>query len=134
MAKLDFDQAPSCNESGILVMLWRKILKESGLSNSLNTLIEKYLNKHDKTEGRIKSVKKQTKSTIVNNITASEMTFKTFMNLLLNLLNAKRVKLTVEITYPSDRTTTHSISVLSSSYSEEKSDTDGGTDERNGSV
>lgn len=112
MAKLDFDNAPSSNESGILAALWRKIVKEKGLLPSLNTLIELYLRKNDITEGRVAAVKKKTKSTIVNNITASEMTLKTFMDLLFGLLNAKKVKITVEITYQNDETSTHSITAL----------------------
>ena len=112
MAKLDFENQPSSNESGILAALWRKVIKEGGFISSLNTFIELYLRKNDVTEGRVAVVKKKTKSTLINNITASEMTVKTFMDLIFGLLNAKKIKLTVEITYQNDKTSSHSVTAL----------------------
>lgn len=108
MASTDLDRADAVttDENGLLALLWRRVVKGGGFSNSLNTLVDVYLNKYDSTNANnpaYENRKRKTKSTMIGNITATGMTFKTFLDLVMNLLRAKKVKISVEITTLDDR-------------------------------
>lgn len=96
----------SNTEGGTLAMFWRKILNESGLSKKLAVLFRNYEIKANKNKGKFKS-----KSTIIQNATSSEMTFKVFLDLLINLLNVKKIRLNIELTFFNDTVTSHSIDI-----------------------
>lgn len=115
---IDFNTPPSTNESGILTRLWRKIIKDNNLTSYLPMLVDQYVNEthmlddQDTNKAKdpaTKALKRKSKSTMINNITANEMTFKTFMDLVFNLLKVKRITLSVKITFNNGDENVHSV-------------------------
>lgn len=111
MSDYKLDKPVSSNESGVLAKLWRKILKENNFMPALDLLVKRYLDTNDILKGRNKNHKNKTRSTIIANIAATEMTFKTFLDLVFNLLRAKRLDISIKVTMQSGKTSTHSISL-----------------------
>ena len=109
---LVFEDEVSNTESGVLAKIWRKILIERRITPSLGLLIDRYLqDQHLNEDNLAKNVKKKNRSTLINNITAKEMTIKTFLDLLRNLLKVKRLVIHIEITTAGGETSVHSLSV-----------------------
>lgn len=124
------DKPVSNNESGVLAKLWRKIITENNYLPALDLLVRRYMEENDIAAGRIKNVKRKTKTTVVSNITATEMTFKTFLDLVFNLLKAKRLDISIKVTLHSGKESIHSISIQNVDISkvdksEEEESTDG---------
>jgi hypothetical protein len=95
-------------EGGILSNLWRKILKDLNITNKIPALVVMYLNKEN-----MKSVKlkKKSKTSLVNDITSSNMTWKVFLNLIINLLNVNKMTFTVTLEFKNGEKSVHSIDV-----------------------
>lgn len=109
---LVFEDEVSNTESGVLAKIWRKILIERRITPSLGLLIDRYLqDQHLNEDNLAKNVKKKNRSTLISNITAKEMTIKTFLDLLRNLLKVKRLVIHIEITTAGGETSVHSLSV-----------------------
>lgn len=109
---LVFKDEVSNTESGVLAKIWRKILIERRITPSLGLLIDRYLqDQHLNEDNLAKNVKKKNRSTLISNITAKEMTIKTFLDLLRNLLKVKRLVIHIEITTAGGETSVHSLSV-----------------------
>ena len=106
--ELDFSKKTSTTETGTLAKLWRKILVESGIMPGITFLVNRYLAR-TKTDSSM--LKKKNRSTLLTDISATEMSWKSFVDLLFNFLNVKSVEFIVKIKWNS-RETSHSISVL----------------------
>lgn len=116
MSDINFNKPPNKNESGVLAYLWRKILLENNLMPSLGMLISRYIKEQDITAGRVSNLKKKNKTTLVNNIGAQEMTFKTFLDLIFNFLKVRRLDISIKLTYHNDKTSEHSVSIDGSNF------------------
>lgn len=119
---ININKPPNKNESGVLAALWRKILIENNFMPALGMLVSRYLKDQEAKEGRVKNLRKKNRSTVVNNIAATEMTFKTFLDLIFNLLKVKRCDISIKLTYHNGNTSTHSVSVDSVSSDEQVDD------------
>lgn len=108
---LKFEEPTSKNEGGILSYLWRKIIHEANLKGSLNILIDMYLKRSDITDGRVSNIKRKTKSTLVNNIVSSEMTFKTFLDLLIRVLRVKKIIINIKLEHRDGKETEHNVTI-----------------------
>ena len=108
---IDFDKLdpPAKTSSGVLSLLWRKICLEH--KDYLDVLVDRYVVDNDIAAGRVKNIKRKTKSTIISNVTATEMTFKTFIDLVFNFLKCKKLTISIKLTYQSGRESLHSIVV-----------------------
>lgn len=113
--EVNFNNKPANTESGILAMLWRKILIESGILPGITFLINRYL---ARTKTESDTIKKKNRSTLISDITATQMSWKTFTDLLFSLLNVKKVEFIVKVHWET-RVTTHSATVLPSSVNNE---------------
>lgn len=115
MSDIDLDKPHSQNEAGVLTMLWRRILKDNRLTppSRLNPFIDRYLETNDPTEGRVANLKKKNKATIIKNITAPEMTFKTFLDLVFNFLGVVKIDLSIKIHFPNGDNSVHTVTVFS---------------------
>jgi len=114
--KIKIQKSVSNTESGILAKLWRNILEETGMVNSLDYMVKRYVNESNS----IKSGKRKTKSSLINDITAPAMTFKTFMDLLLNFVKVRKVELVVKLHYANGDTSVHSVAVAGNTVGEER--------------
>ena len=106
-----FKDPVSNKDSGVLAKLWRKVILESRLENSLNFLADRYVKRSEPMSSRVVNVKRRTKSTVMKNITDSDMTIKTFLDLVFNLLGAKKLTISIKITYPNGTETIHSLPI-----------------------
>lgn len=126
MASL-FKDPVSNKDSGVLAKLWRRVVLESHLQNSIMHLADRYVRKVDPMSTRVANVKKRTKSTVLKNISDTDMTIKTFLDLIFNLLGAKKLTISIKITYPNGKETIHSLPINNGDLSE-KDFTDETTD------
>lgn len=107
-----FEEKVSNTESGVLACLWRKILTERKIIPSLGLLIDRYLQDQQlNEENSSNNIKKKNRSTLISNITAKEMTIKTFLDLIINLIKVKKLVIHIEITTIGGETSVHSLSV-----------------------
>lgn len=114
-AEVKFTKETAQTESGILAKLWRNILRETGILPGITFFINQYLERNKTTSA---TIKKKNRSTLITDITATQMSWKTFTNLLFSLLNVKKIEFIVKITWPT-RETAHSVTVLPSNIEED---------------
>ncbi len=120
MSKIEFDPNLSSKEGGALAALWRAVLKENNFFYMIDLLVNRYVRKTDAMEGRSKVVKRKTRSSLITNITATEMTFKTFLDLLFNFLAVKKVTITIMLTHHNNDESVHTISINNNDYNLEE--------------
>ena len=106
--KIKFDPLDNNKEGSILVKLWRNILTETNYINAIEYLVNRYANKGSSS---VKMVKKKTKSSMIKNVTSTEMTWKTFIDLIFNILNVKKMTISVKLQYPNGKESIHSVVV-----------------------
>lgn len=128
---ININKPPNKNESGVLTVLWRKILVENNLMPAMGLFVDRYLKKYDSTGSRVSNAKKKNRSTLITNISAPEMSFKCFIDLLFNFLRCKRLDISIKITHENGKTSIHSVSV-DSSINEAKGDDSVETDTGSG--
>lgn len=105
------NKAPiSNNEGGVIVRLWRKILYETNLINNIHNLILVYQMKNNKND-QMKVRKRKTKSSLIKNIWAPEMTWKTFIYLLENFLNVRKIDISIKLTHDNGEESIHSVTI-----------------------
>lgn len=114
MSDVNINKPPNKNESGILTVLWRKILTENNLMPAIGMFINRYIKQYDSSLSKVSNVKKKNRSTLITNITAPEMSFKCFIDLVFNFLRARRLDISIKITHENGKTSTHFVSVDSS--------------------
>lgn len=100
------------NESGVLAGLWRNILKENHFIPAIDVLVNRYVNKQNKDNDKLGSVRLKAKSTLLSNISCTEMTFKTFLDLIFNFLGVKKIHISIKLTFSNGEESIHSIGVL----------------------
>lgn len=118
-----FDKPVSSNEPGVLARLWRKIITENNLKHNLNMLIDRYL-ETTAINQRVKNLKRKNRSTLIDNITASEMSIKTFLYLIFRVLRAKKLEISIKVTFPNDKESIHGVSIDGSYYNDDKENVD----------
>jgi len=121
--KLSFDKPVSNKEGGALAKLWRKILNENNYMPVLDILVNRYTRDNDVTDGRVESSKRKTKSSLLINITSSDMTIKTLLDLLFNFLRVPLVTITISITHRNGDVTHHSVMIDGNDYNNDESET-----------
>jgi len=90
---------PSTSADGVLTRLFRKIIIDRGLAKNLMFLIDKY-----KREGG-----ERAKSSIVTTILNPEMTWKYFVFLIFEILKVKRMRIKIELEWPTGEISEHSL-------------------------
>ena len=91
----------STNEDGILTNLFRNIITETGLINSLPFLISRY----------IRNGGKKNKATIGKIIIDGEMTWKSFIFLIFEISRIKKMDIKLTLTHADDSTSEHELEV-----------------------
>lgn len=99
------------NEAGVLAGLWRNILKENHFIPAIDVLVNRYVNKQNRDSDKLGSVRLKAKSTLLSNISSSEMTFKTFLDLIFNFLGVKKIHISIKLTFSNGEESIHSIGV-----------------------
>ena len=99
---------PANTEHGVLTKLWLIILRDKGYLNIMRQLITRYVNNTNLTSN---ITAKKTKASITADVTAPEMTWKKFLNLLFNVLQVKKLVITIKIVGEDDTESYHSITV-----------------------
>lgn len=98
------------NPGSLLARLFRDILKTTGLLNSVPVLIEKYEKNSDKDFSQIQA-----------SALSEDMTWKNFVDLIINLLEVKSFVIKIELTQKSGKVTEHRLDgIPSNNYMEEE--------------
>lgn len=92
-----FGETVSNTEGGTLARLWKNIIIENGLVPAIPTLVKNYTNRTIKMD--VKNVKRKTKSSLLNNINAPEMTWRVFLNLMFSFLHVRKIDITIKSTF-----------------------------------
>lgn len=121
MKDIDFSTPVANTSPGVLSNLWRRFIVDNRLIGHLPRLVDRYLNK-DKTNRDVPVVKKKNRSTMFKNISAREMTIKTFLDLMFNLVGTKKIVITIEVELPTGKTTKHSVTVTQEATNKEADD------------
>lgn len=113
MPEKELDDPVANTEGGGLAKLWRKILNETGMRYRLEALVTQYLTRPDNDQNNSTVFdKRKNRSTIWSNILANDMTIKTFMDLIFNVINIRHVKLTIELTDFINKKSVHNIEII----------------------
>ena len=106
------------NPGSLLARLFRDILKTTGLLNSVPILIEKYEKNSSKDFSQIQA-----------SALSEDMTWKNFLDLILNLLEVKSFVIKIELTHKSGKVTEHKLdgNPNNNSIEEEEKEKDGAT-------
>ena len=92
-------------ENEILAELWKKIVDELELTKALPTLVKRAVTGSKST--RYRSI-----SDYNRNISAKEISFKTFVSLLFDLLRVKQIKFKVELLHHNGTVREHEIKIM----------------------
>jgi len=114
---MEFKDKTTSNPHGVLAKLWRSIVIENNLLNTLDYLVNRYVNNTARTAA--KNIRRKTKSTLMADITAKEMTWKKFTNLVFNYLGAIRMDITVKLTFPNGNKSYHTVSMVKADAEEQ---------------
>jgi len=98
------DKVPVSNTAnGALSLLFRKFLKTGNLVRGVPYLVERYLAKKrkEKSLSTAENVKTVSSATLYKNILAPEMTWKTFLDLIINFYGADRIEVSIKVYNPS---------------------------------
>lgn len=98
----------SRDSGGILSKLFRKIMIETGLVNAVDSLVESYL-RDSKEQSRTTGLAPKKRSQIQTSIKEEDMTWKSFIDLVINLLRVKKMVITIELYHTETRVTTHKV-------------------------
>ena len=99
---------PANTEHGVLTKLWLIVLRDKGYLNIMQQLITRYVNNTNLTS---KVTVKKTRASITADVTATEMTWKKLLNLLFNVLQIKKLVITIKMVGEDDTESYHSITV-----------------------
>ena len=112
---------PANTEHGVLTKLWLIVLRDKGYLNIMQQLITRYVNNTNLTS---KVTVKKTKASITADVTATEMTWKKLLNLLFNVLQVKKLVITIKIVGEDDTESFHSITVPNPNKKEDSDERD----------
>ena len=105
-----FETQIESSPGGVLAALFRKIMKEGRFIPLMDILTERYLN--NASLNNVSAVRRKTKSTLKTNITSGSITFKTFVDLVFYYLGAKKLNISIKLTFANGTETVHSVAVL----------------------
>ena len=77
--------------------------------NYVNILIDRYITRAS--ANSVSAAKRRTKNTLKTNLTSPEMTFKVFVDLIFFYLQARKMSITIKLTYANGDESVHSIDV-----------------------
>lgn len=97
-------------ESAVLSKLFRVVLKELNLLNKVEYYIDRYIRNANKNDLAVQ--KRKTRSSLSKNIVADEMTWKTFSDLIFNLLRVKKCRITIELFHINNTKSVHSVNMV----------------------
>lgn len=117
-----FPTAVENSPGGLLSKLFRKIMIEANWLPYMDHLVERYVSQTKLTN--VSAVRRQTKSTLKTSITSPAMTFKTFTDLIFFFLRAKKMDITVKLTYANGDETVHHVSCTPNRSLKEEGETD----------
>ena len=103
-----FSMEVSKTEAGALAKLWKKIIVETGMVNSLDHMINRY----SRRSSTIKAGKIKTKSHITKDINSSAMSWKTFTDLLLNFIGVLKFDISIKMYYRNGDTSVHTMTII----------------------
>ena len=95
-------------EAGALAKLWKKIIIETGMEHSLDNMINRYARK----SSTMKAGKLKTKSHITKDIHSKSMSWKTFVDLLLNFVGVLKFDITIKLYYRNGDTSLHTMTIV----------------------
>ena len=95
---------PAHTYGGLLTKAFREILFSRGKLSSLHTDITSYILR-SRGEGKVSS-------SIYKNVEGDEMTWKSFLWMLFNIQNIKKLELKIKITHSDDSTSEHELSAV----------------------
>ena len=95
---------------GALAKLWRNMLSGNNLYPSIGHLVNRYTSKNSVADTK-NSVRK-TKASLIGNITAGEMTWKTFIKLLFEFIAVRKVDITIKLTFANNTEKLHSVTIV----------------------
>jgi len=102
---------PVANSTGgVLSKLWRTILDDTDLHPAIGFLVKRYVDRTAAID--TKNTKRKTKATLLSNIGATEMTWKTFNKLIFEFLNVKKLDITIKLTHSNGQERLHSLTVI----------------------
>ena len=98
----------SKDSGGILSKLFRKIMTETGLVNAVDSLVELYL-KDSEAQSKSSGLTPKKRSQIQTAIKEEDMTWKNFIDLVINLVRVKKIVITIDLYHTETRVTTHKV-------------------------
>lgn len=109
----DIIKPPDKSEGGTLAGLWKNILKDNNMLNkdTVKYLSDRYVKNTNILKSKVKNVNRKTRGSILNNITATDMTWKVFLDLVFNVLNVVKVTVSIKLTHANGDETVHSITI-----------------------
>jgi len=115
-----FSMEVSKTEAGALAKLWKKIIVENGMVNSLDHMINRY----SRRSSTMKAGKIKTKSHITKDINSSAMSWKTFTDLLLNFVGVLKFDISIKMYYRNGDTSLHVMTIIKNDNVEKEEDED----------
>lgn len=107
------DKIESVEEGTILASLFRKIVRELGINpGRFSQLIDVHVNKINVKAKKHAYIKTTFRSQVVNKLISESITWKVFIQGILNVLNIPKMKIHVELYHRNSTKTTHSITVI----------------------
>lgn len=104
----------STSEGAKLAKLWRIIVRDLNIAKNVEYLVTRYAD-----QGKQNSaIKRKTKSSMMKNITDEAITWKTFLDIMFNVLRVKKMTITVSLEHESGSKTLHSLTILSPKLSD----------------
>jgi len=105
-------------EGAILATLFKSVIMDLNYNNKKEWLISRYINRGN----MLKVMKKKTASSLSKNIESDSITWKVFIDLLLNLLNVKKCVFKIELTHSNGVVTRNQVTVTNPNAEKEKDD------------
>ena len=91
--------------SALLSKFFRIIVQETGMINNMEGFIDKYVDA-SKTSG-----KEKTKPQVVAAIASEQMSWKTFMDSICNLLRVKKITIVIKLDHGNNKVTIHELPI-----------------------
>lgn len=129
MADIKLDTKPvNKDHTGVLASLWRKVILENKLSTYLGIMVNNYLSKSKALDSKSDAIKRKNKTTLVENITASKMTFKTFVDLLFNVVGCIKLDISIKVYFKGGKTSVHTVTLTHVENTDDEETEDEGKD------
>lgn len=104
--RIKLEEITTAAEGTILSRLWRNILHDTHYINNLKYLVDRYVNK---SKSSVNMVNRRTKSSLIKNLTAQDMSWKTFIDLIFNVLDVKFITISIKLDYADGTSSIHNV-------------------------